>query len=236
MSRFEFYGEKVVESVWETAAKTLIGIAKANHKLRFKPSLKSWAATLSNLSPEYTGEFVCKTLCWYVDHVKDEYVPRAYTAAAFAFKFSEIVDAMQLTEENQVEDEWSRRTAERLAVSYRYPVEVESKLPQIVYKTRKNWEKFWDTCVSFFEKLSDREKQFLDTVKKSQGQFFSESWMIRLSTTHGFRDHYSGPVMKLAFSIDSQAFKESVWKDWSFHWCGNPNAFDKLLQKLIKHK
>ena len=183
-------------------------------------------------------------LDWYVNHITDDYAPKAFSAKSFRDKFEQIEKAMLKDCDLLEIAPHNIDHAERLAKQASWPVEVMTKLPMIVQSTDIAWTKFINTVKLAMEELrknNDASKKqthlrwimFLDQKVLAQHTFV-EQWMEMIQIRLLNKKNYLGPIETLIFLPQREMFKDSFWHQWSAEWCGNPASFDDLLTFLTK--
>ncbi len=70
-----------------------------NNKLVSQSNVKSWAKELDKLLQQIPNKEIVSLLKWYDIHIKDTYVPKAYSAKTFRIKYQQIKDAMEKEQE-----------------------------------------------------------------------------------------------------------------------------------------
>lgn len=210
-------------------------------RLLSKSSLLKGIRELKKLRTRETAAKVTTVVNWYCQNAGRTYVPLARTVEQFCTKFADIERAMQRSgngEETSISFE-SEALAMTLGEQYQWPVEIAAALPAIVQRTRDNWEKAWQAMVKYaWDSPSDSKAvAFLATVHEKSSNFLLE-WFKVLHIREGWKGHYTGAVMSLAFNSNSgdMMFLESFWRLWSKEWCGKPSAFDDLYYKIFEKK
>lgn len=220
-----FYKEDVDQQVidWHKRLRDAL-IAKKMYKTALLVKSVNEFRVLKKTYPEDKIDLV---LDWYCKHAGEEFVPRVDGAKAFRMKFEDIVRAMEREGGvRQVSAEAELMAKEALAINA-WPVEVASVLPQIVQKSLDEWRLF-----SLF--LSEiQETEFVKNVCQYFSIHFVDVWLATLHIKFGYREHYIGNPMDLAFSPSKSLFRESFWRKWSYQWTTQPNQFDKLLDDLL---
>lgn len=196
--------------------------------------LTEWTKHFALLRKEQGEELVEKVLGWYERNYDKQYTPKALSGATFRQKFEAIRAAMNRSEDSPEEeiDQRSKDLAKVLSNNWNFPVEIQSQLPKIIQKTRDNWKRFHWSLTKIDG--SPREDRFLSVVLDTYSPSFIQDWIIFISNRYGKQQHYTGPVMSLAWTKDSPQFRQSFWRQWSLEWCGSPLTFEDLLDRLIK--
>ena len=90
-------------------------LAKAiqkNNLTKRKISLRKWMPHFKKLRIDdgIEKERIKEVLLWYIEHIKDRYTPKAYSADGFRGKFFQIEDAMVQDEDEQEKEDDFKRT------------------------------------------------------------------------------------------------------------------------------
>lgn len=231
-----FFPEKLknkLDTAWARALRD--AVQKHGRAVKIQ-SLSNWTDNFTKLRQEKGPDLVGKVLVWYIENMGKEFVPQAYTAGVFRVKFDQIKQAMERTEDIPEEiDQRSKNLAEWIANDHPFPVEILAKLPQIAKKTKERWDRFCEVITTEYANDA-RGSDFILHILNLYGFCFVEDWILGLSKRLGHTPHYTGPIMSLAWKLDSIWFRESFWRQWSLEWSGDPLTFDDLLDRLIKEQ
>jgi hypothetical protein len=232
-----FFPDSIKNPRARELSETLRDAIRSNKK-GFPPaaSLKSWEKVFVSLFNSQGEEETVKALTWYVKHMNDEYVPQAYSANTFKEKFHRIMAAMKQSEDGEIGETVlpeDRDMAETLLSVWTLPGAIASLLPVIIHRSRSEWIRFVNRAVARKKSLRSRESNFINNILIQNGPTFLREWMVALCRRYTRPGQYSYSPLKLAFSADSELFK-NFWRQWSQEWCSDPNGFDALLEELKK--
>jgi hypothetical protein len=193
----------------------------------------TWARVFRTLLGRHDADKIGKILDWYVASHTSDSVPHSWHPTTFAANFDKLC-LLQDMEDNasEVVSPANMGLAEQFANDLRFPVEIRAQLPLLVQRTRNNWNAFLHRAAEL-PHPSQREAAFLASPIHHD-PIFVRTWMELLCQKFGGLEHYTRPVLLLAFKADSKLFAESLWRDWSNEWSGNPCTFDSLLSRLSR--
>lgn len=198
---------------------------------------KEWTKYMHQLLKERDTTEVQETLDWYCENMGGEFVPKVASSRYFREKYDAIRAAMTREGTGVKVCKEAQEFAKELAIKLNWPVEVREKLPELVQLSRDNILTMVKAACVFIARgqkgNDDRDLVFINTVVIHRLKIMLTTWFDDLAARL-WRPHYDGDVMKLAFRMDSERFKTSHWRDWSYQWCGDGKAYDDLLAALIK--
>ncbi len=228
---------KKVDAFALSLAKSLFKAVKSSRRLKVKPKpdrVIPWGRLFELWLTEENEERVERVLEWYCKNINKDGCPQAYAAQGFKDKFEQIAKhAEKEADEVETIQERNMLTASKLTDELEWPVEIRTRLPVIIQRTRQSWEKFCKVMQGKCTLAVARKAGFLERVLAQSGSF-TDIWMVVLSQKYGWMQRFTGSPLDLAFRPDSILFKESFWRSWSMDYCTDPKAFDGLLEELLK--
>lgn len=204
--------------------------ALKKHGLNKKVSLVLSLQEFQALLKTQDASLITKVLDWYCGVIGQDYIPRVTTAKQFRMRFADLHAAMLRNTTEEVGN-WARSITKQHLEGKTWPPEIAANLPAIVQRTQINWD-------LFFVKLTNHKNNLPNTfIRFALGQswFFTNDWIEFLHKEHGWKQHFIGDPMSLAFKPTSKRFKDSFWAKWSQDYCGKANGFDDLFRELIKN-
>ena len=238
-----FFSENVVDTQLLHWSEQLLKAILAKRKIRHdEGTVGRWAKQYLRLvAKKYGHERVGKVLEWYCQHVGEQFVPLCLNAEAFRIHFLRLEQCMVHADDTApAPGQEALLLAERLKFDYRFPVEIEARLPVLAQLSRDNWLKFWQLMHHSYtsglnaKRARLREVEFLQFVLNSQRTPFVEAWLVFLSRKFHSTRNYTSAVLALAFRPSHPWFQEHFWWQWSREWSGDHRAFDGLLEQLLK--
>jgi len=195
--------------------------------------IKGWYRSFAALRTQRGPEEVDRVVNWYCQHMKEQYVPKAYSGMVFKSKFDRIKSAMETGEsEDEVVPIEAVRISRSLLNDYDFPAEIRSMLPIIVARTMSRWLVFCEKMRQF--QGPERSRVFLLRILKFYAPEFAKGWCIHLHRKYGRLESFTGPVLTLAWKPEHPDFLDSFWRLWSGQWTCQNHAFDLLLEELLK--
>jgi len=212
---------------------TKIKRAIQNHNKRPSGGMLVWVRTLARLREEKTEDTLVRVIDWYSKHIGEEFVPRALSPRVFYDRFDSLHKAMLTSDDpSELILPENLKLAHNLDRDYVFPIEVRSALPLLVQRSRDNWIAFLKE-LDEFKCDSERDSRFITNVFFAHAPYFIHRWFGMIAVKYGSMEHFTGPVMSLAFRANSKLFKDSFWRDWSMAWSGSPWTFDNLLDRFL---
>lgn len=201
---------------------------------------KNWAKYMNLIIKKHGAEEVQETLDWYCANMTREFVPKVASTRYFREKYDAIREAMTRDGVDVKVSKEAQEFADKLLLELPFPVEVRAKLPELVESSRAGIHRMvWIIAAlvandNYWEgSRHDNHLVFINTVVTHRLKVMLTVWFTDMSNRL-WRPHYDGDVMKLAFRMDSEAFRVKYWQDWSFNWCGKGTAYNDLLATLIE--
>lgn len=226
------------EVLAESCSQRLYNALLSTGKAQPKPEhIKSWSKAFLLLLKHKGENGLLPVLDWYISHIKDEFVPQAYSGDGFRQKYDAILKAMETSDDIPAEKIDARyvKLANKLANSLTYPVQITACLPVIAQRSADRWSEFSENMeVVALKRKKEREERFVSEIENNYGQLFVENWLELIGIKYGHLICYTGPVLGLAFKADNKNFRQFFWLKWSAEWSGDPTAFLGLLNAIIK--
>jgi hypothetical protein len=199
-----------------------------------------WLRKFADLRDQEGPLVVDEVLDWYCEHMGEPYVPTVYTPLNFCDKFKMILAAMKRDIDQTEVSDVAKKMSQTLGSHYSFPPEIAAVLPQLITISQRNWDAFCEKVINHEYHggfpLEERQARFLNRVMRQHAPGFVMNWMSAIGEKYRSMEHYTGNVMMLAFTPNSVLFKESFWRMWAQEWCADANAFDYLLDRLVKGK
>ena len=106
----DFHGrDKAKKTGWGyITAKKLYEVLAAKRKIMTRPKLMDWANSFRKLSEKASKDEIERVLNWYIQHIGEQFVPKAYSAESFLVKYPRIVDQMKQGSTLSLQDRYKR--------------------------------------------------------------------------------------------------------------------------------
>ncbi len=209
-----------IEKVW--AAKLHAGVCQARQN---QPIMKpdQWHKDLHQLLIQSNNDpkRITKVLDWYISHIKDEYVPEAYSGRAFRKKFDQIESTMEksstgISDANELNAKLEGLISELKESNW--PNNSESAVPSVVNQSFSNYTKFYDAWLAWRRSLPNKDFRVVSDLVEGispDGWSGSENEQIASVDTslvsHGWIKAPEAFVKKWMSAVNDEIIN---WKDW----------------------
>ena len=196
---------------------------------------KDWISEFQTLLRDYDTERVQDTLNWYAENYGKEYVPLASTARYFRMKYPQIEAARQRMEIQGTTDPTAIAFADSLKIRFEWPIEVRDRLDWLVAQSSASLIKF-TRAISSLNNVPESWMRFVVSVIHPNIHMLLVTWFedVAYRLNYPYHQHYYGNINHLIFDFTSERFHASHWREWSRAWCGQSQAYDELLSRLIE--
>lgn len=189
---------------------------KISHKLG---SCKSWDIQFAVLRRNHDESKIKTVLDWYCDNLGDKFIPEAFSAKAFRFKFESIESAIGRTEEMKSTKPKKEITAKDLnkaegrvfdaIKNYHWKGDVKVQLPTAIRQTLLNQHKLFLIIARdlAFNELNKKQKSKFkalhEWIKAAQRYpaGFGMDWFESLYNRVGNWDDWNGDIYKSSFNV-----------------------------------
>ena len=199
-------------------------------------------------------ERVKKVLDWYLANFGGKYIPQAFSAAAFRYKFMQIESAMNRdSHDNEVKEEkiiekmdispMGRRIVDRISHGI-WPRGSRRQLPGVVQASLDEYHGFLDRRNTLLRsmpsetdskgitrgiKLKRLLKFLVETMPAPSA--FVETWMREVHDNIVNWDSWSGNLGSMGVKIQGKRF-QNMGRDWTQSYFGEEVQWDKLMEKM----
>lgn len=228
---------KSSEDDWATkSAKRLKDALASSGKLQTRPSIQTWAQEFWRLSSTTPTDRIDWVLNWYIDHIQDPYVPRAFSAVSFRRKYAQIIQAMKRAGVSEKQDhEKHARITERLLGDI-YPIGWPFNTPTMILHAISasvaNYED-WRGRVSRVAEGSDRLARFAAHVLNRSGPTIiamSAWWRAAHGEAHN-RPSWSGDLSPYIWAVGSERVN-AMGRQLSAEYSGSCLLWNELCEVI----
>ena len=226
------------------AASFLAGMLLKTGKIKHTPDLEKWSDEFRKLREidETSLHNIQSVLTWYTEHIKDPYVPQAFSATSFRAKFPRLVAAMKRGENGThltPISEAATRVAIRLG-DLIWPGNEKKDEPQTIQRSLTAHEEF--RCLLYqIKDTNDPNDGFSFEYRIAQivyhklgdAESFVETWMRSIHNMAWTWAGWRGDLLYFAFRPKQKMF-QVTGRGWIAEWCGTPNEWDKMIGRIYE--